>query len=212
MLQLVKTQTDGSDEQGSITRLHEHAAQNLRFIRGTMEAAGPFTAVPGWGGVGMGAVGILAAALAGGLGLATAAPVDWLRMWLAAAVLATTLGGASVWRKCQRLETSLTSHAGRRLLMGLAPALVSGALITPALYAAGATELAPAVWLLLYGAGVVSGGIFSVRSVPIMGGLFMALGVVALLAPASWENWLLGVGFGGLHIVFGLWIARHHGG
>jgi len=212
MLRNVEIQEKGPEEQGPIIQLHQHAAQNLRFIRGTMEAAGPFTAVPGWGGVAMGVVGTLAALLAKDPTFAVSDPTGWLSIWLAAAALAIGLGGATAWLKCRRQGTSLTGHSGRRLLLGLAPALVAGALITAALFRANALELAPAVWLLLYGAGVVSGGVYSVRSVPVMGGLFMLLGVFALWAPATWASWLLGLGFGGLHLAFGFWIGRRHGG
>ena len=66
--------------------------------------------------------------------------------------------------------------------------------------------------LLLYGSGVVSAGTYSVRPVPIMGICFLALGCLALLAPATWSNLLLSLGFGGLHIIFGAIIARHYGG
>ena len=70
----------------------------------------------------------------------------------------------------------------------------------------------PSVWLLLYGTGVVTGGVLSVPAVLVLGLCFMALGVVALVTPPAWGNVWLGLGFGLLQLAFGLYIARKHGG
>jgi threonine/homoserine/homoserine lactone efflux protein len=68
------------------------------------------------------------------------------------------------------------------------------------------------MWLLLYGTAVVAGGAFSVQIVPVMGLCFMAAGVLALFSPTAWCQWIMGAAFGGLHIAFGIPIARRHGG
>jgi heme/copper-type cytochrome/quinol oxidase subunit 3 len=45
-----------------------------------------------------------------------------------------------------------------------------------------------------------------------MGLCFMALGAAACLAPPQLANWFMAAGFGGLHIIFGVMIARKYGG
>ena len=181
---------------------------NLRFIRETMESAGQFTAVPGWGGVAMGITALLAAAMA------RIQPVDglWLRVWLAEAVLGATIGALTLWRKAHNSRTSLLAAPVRRFALALLPPIIVGAMLTDALHHFGLYRLMPAVWLLCYGAGVVTGGAFSVRIVPVMGICFMLAGAAAMLTPADWRDALLALGFGGLHIIFGVIIARRYGG
>ena len=90
--------------------------------------------------------------------------------------------------------------------------MIAGALVTLALWRAGAFAAMPAAWLLLYGTAFVSSGAFSIRVVPVMGVCFMLLGIAAAVVPFAAANALLGCGFGGLHVVFGLIIARRFGG
>jgi hypothetical protein len=188
--------------------LHARAMDNLSFIRSTMERATAFTAVPGWGGVAMGITALVAAALA----QTRATENEWLAAWLGASALALTIGGWSMAVKARRAGTSVLSYSGRRFVLSYVPPLAVGGLLTLVLVRAGLYGALPGTWLLLYGTGVVTGGAYSVRVVPIMGLCFMALGALALLAPPDWGDWLMALGFGGLHIIFGLIIARRYGG
>jgi hypothetical protein len=188
--------------------LHARAMDNLSFIRRTMERATAFTAVPGWGGVGMGILALVAAAIAH----TRPAPGEWLVTWLAASAAALALGGWTMHTKARRAGTSVFSYSGRRFVLSYVPPLIVGALLTLAFVRSGQMSALPGAWLLLYGTGVVTGGAFSVRVVPLMGLCFMALGAVALFGPESWGNLLMAAGFGGLHILFGVIIARRYGG
>lgn len=188
--------------------LHARAMDDLSFIRRTMEHATAFTAVPGWGGVAMGATALAAAALASG----SASPSEWLVPWLVASVVALLIGGWAMAMKARRAGTTVFSYSGRRFVLSFLPPLAVGVLLTAALARAGLHQALPGTWLLLYGTGVVTGGAFSIRVVPIMGFCFALLGVVALFGPPAWGNALMAAGFGGLHIVFGLLIARRYGG
>ena len=187
-------------------------ADDLRYIRDTMERSASFTAVPGWGQVILGLTALAAAWLAGQSSAHQSNSAAWLKVWLAEAILAAAIAFVSTRRKANRRGLPLFTGPGRRVALGLFPPLIAGALLTFLLYRAGLeSALAPA-WLLLYGAGIITGGAYSVSIVPVMGLCFMVTGALAVIAPAAWGNWFLAAGFGGLHIVFGSLIARRHGG
>lgn len=190
------------------TAIHIRAVENLSYIRETIDSARSFTSVSGKGGVAMGITALLAAILAA---TPTLKPY-WLSVWLAAAVLALFFGASFTLLKARREGLILNSPVARRFFLSLTPPLLAGAVLTLVLYRAGAHDIIPGVWLLLYGAGVITGGAFSVRAVGLMGSCFMVLGIAAFLLPVGWNNALLAAGFGGLHIVFGFIVARFHGG
>ena len=188
--------------------LHDRAMDNLRYIRETMERASAFTAVPGWGQVAIGVSAIAAAYLAAH----QATPRAWLGVWLAEAIISMLIAGWLMDRKARALHVPLFSGPGRKVAFSLSPPIVVGALLTVVLFRAGLVNAIPGMWLLLYGTGVVTGGMFSVSVVPVMGVCFMLLGAAGLFTPAAFGNWLMAAGFGGLHIVFGAIIARRYGG
>lgn len=188
--------------------LQKHAAENLVYIRDTMERAGSFTAVPGWGGVVMGLTGLAAAIIAP----AQDTPSAWLATWLAAAVVASVTGLLAVLLKSRDAGVPFFSRPARQFALSFSPAILAGALMTVGLFQAGLHELLPGTWLLLYGTAVVAGGTFSVRVIPLMGILFLFLGAVALFSAPIVADICLGIGFGALHIIFGIIIARRYGG
>lgn len=185
----------------------EHARDTLRYIRSTLDSAGSFSGVPGRGMIVTGAIGLAAALLA-----TRATPgLDRLLIWIGAAALAIPIGTVAMFRKAARTGASLTRGPGRRFTLAYLPPIAAAAFLTPAMAAAGAFALLPGLWLLLYGAAVVTGGAFSARPVAVMGTCFMLLGALALALPST-GDWLLGAGFGLLHLFFGVNIWRHHGG
>lgn len=188
--------------------LHERAMDNLRFIRQTMERAGSFTAVSGWGQVVIGVTGALAAWLAS----RQSSPENWLATWIVAAVVAMAIGVVTTAMKARAMGEPIRSGPGRKFVLSLAPPMIAGAILTLVLFRAGMAAMLPGMWLLLYGAGIITAGTNSVRVVPVMGLSMMAVGAAALLSPAAWGDAFMAVGFGGLHGVFGTLIARRYGG
>ena len=195
-------------EPAKVVSIHQRAVENLKYIRETMERAGSFTAVPGWGGVLMGISALLTSLISSQL----PSKDLWFLTWLGEAFLALAIGGWAMVEKAKAVQAPILYGPGRKFAVSLCPAMIAGAVLTLVLYRYSLFAMMPGVWLLLYGVAVVTGGAFSVKVVPIMGVSFMAIGTVALFGPAVWANWYMGAGFGLLHIAFGIVIARRYGG
>ncbi|HEY1424889.1 MAG TPA: hypothetical protein VGF20_15660 [Candidatus Acidoferrum sp.] len=188
--------------------IDSRAADHLRYIRETMERAGEFTAVPGWGGVAMGLTALVAAYFAA----RQATPERWLNIWLVEAFVAVAIAAPTSATKAHRANAKLLSGPGRKFLLSFAPPVVVGGLLTYALAHAGLHALLPGMWLLLYGTAIVTAGSFSVRVVPIMGLCLMLLGAAALFVTRPTGDLFMAFGFGFVQIGFGIWIAQRYGG
>jgi len=188
--------------------LHDRAMDNLRYIRETMELATAFTGISGWGEIAIGVTALIATAIAALQSTFNA----WLAVWIAEGLISLLIAGWSMDRKTRAIDMPLGSGPGRKAVFSLTPPLLAGGLLTIVLVQAGLTNAIPGVWLLLYGTGVITGGMYSVKVVPIMGICLMVLGALALFSPPAFANWFMAAGFGGLHVIFGAIIVRKYGG
>ena len=202
----MNTRLSDSADQPGLT-LHERAAENLRYIRETMERATSFTAISGAGYVLAGVTAVVAALIA------SAQPTQerWLVVWLVELLLAGVLSVGMSVRKTRAMGVPLRSHTLRKLILAFSPPMAVGAVLTLAIWLGGGYDLLPGIWLSLYGTGVMTGGAYSVRPIPVMGAAFIALGAVALLGPVPGDL-VLGLGMGGLHVLFGILVWRRYGG
>jgi hypothetical protein len=160
----------------------------------------------------MGATALAAAGLASH---ASSHPA-WMACWLLEGMVAVAAGVVAMARKARAAGLPMWNAPARKFLFSFLPPLIAGAVLTMVLWQAGAWGAIPGTWLMLYGAGVIAGGAFSVPVVPVMGACFLATGVLAVIAPIFTTilgpDFWLGLGFGGLHVVFGAVIARKYGG
>lgn len=188
----------------NMVHIDSHAIATLRYIRNSMDAATSI-AVPGSSGIAMGCVGLTATALS----YAPRLHEHWVAIWLLAAVVAAGLGGTLLARPSSRRRLNLLGAHLRRFALCLFPSLFAGAVLTAVLWSSGQLHAVPGTWLLLYGCALMAVSVATTSMVAVMGGLFVALGLLAFLLPATFQVSLLGIGFGGLHILFGILIGRH---
>ena len=187
--------------------IESRALGTLAYIRASIESSSSMD-VPGMAGIAMGVVGLLAAVIVSLPGFTP----HWLRIWLVASAIALLVGGASVLRQIAARGRSRYLGPLRKFLLCLCPALFAGAVLTWTLVRTGMSGVVPGVWLLLYGCAVLSASTVVsavvARYLCVMGAAFAALGMVTSALPAAAHNLMLGLGFGVLHVVFGVLIGR----
>ncbi|HJU87697.1 MAG TPA: hypothetical protein VJ788_10040 [Gemmatimonadota bacterium] len=188
--------------------LRARAEADLRAIRDAMEGSSRFTSVSGAGGIAVG----LSALAAAWIASRQSTPAAWFGVWAVEGALAAAVSLASAARKAGRSGGSLRSLPARRFALALAPALVAGGVLTLVFLRRGLLDALPGLWLLLYGTGVVTGGAFSERIVPLTGMTFMLAGVAALGLPEPGPDAWMAIGFGGIHVAFGALLLWRHGG
>ena len=138
--------------------MQARAMDNLRFIRGMMEQAATFTALSGLGQVLIGATAVAAALIAERQAL----PWTWTATWLGEAGIAAGIAVASMAVKAHLANVPLLSGPIRKLVLSFSPSMMVGAVLTTVLVRHDLFGFLPGIWMLLYGAAVISAGTYSV--------------------------------------------------
>jgi hypothetical protein len=183
--------------------IDSHAAATLRYIRDSMEGAASFV-VPGSAGIALGVIGVVCAVL-------SSAPTlheYWLQIWLIAALAAAAVGGILLARESSLRGLRLIGTPIHKFALCLIPSLFAGLILTAVHWSYGNLHAIPGTWLMCYGCALISASTVTTRTIGLLGGSFAALGMLALLLPSAAQILMLGAGFGGLHIVFGILIGR----
>lgn len=190
-------------EADNIYRLDERAGIDLRLIRSMMQHAALVTPMPGWGIFVIGVIGATAAYLTRNL-----EGFSWVAGWGLTGVIAVVLAVLiSSWH-IQKTGKSIYVNGYARFWLSLLPAFITAAVLTWVFIEIDQFMYLPATWLLLYGVGVIAASVYSITPLRWMGAAFVVLGIFSVIIPAG--NIGMGLGFGGIHLLFGILIAREN--
>jgi hypothetical protein len=183
--------------------LDSHAAATLRYIRSSMEGA-VLLAVPGSAGIVLGLIALMATALC----LTSSLHPYWIPIWLGAALLGAVVGSILIVRESSLRDLRLAGTPLLKFALCLSPSLGAGLVMTAVHWFGGNLHAIPGTWLLLYGCALVAASAATIRLIATLGALFVLFGLLALMLPEQFQIAMLGAGFGGLHMIFGILIAR----
>jgi len=134
-------------------------------------------------------------------------------MWFSIGVLGVLIEAILTARAAKRQGLSPTVRSARLAIFSMTPSVAVAMVLTvkflmPAQPTVREIQYIVPVWMMLYGTGVYTAGLFSIRPPRVLGLTFIAMGVVALLAVPDYGVVSAALSFGLLHIVFGLYILR----
>ena len=201
----------------------DEAQARMQEIQRIMERATLFTLLPGTPAV-VGGLLVLAGCavsyamfrsldFADILHLSFGSQVAFCVMWFAIGVVGVLLEVILTTRAAARQQLVPADRPMRVAAFSLTPSVVVAMVLTvkfliPVEPRAEEIQYIVPVWMMLYGTGVYTAGLFSIRPPRILGLAFLASGIVALLCFPEYGVVSAALSFGLLHIVFGLYILR----
>jgi hypothetical protein len=182
----------------------EHAEHTLETIRTLMERSQRYEHISGYSGLVAGAVTIVGCVVLR-LGLIPLAlPANFVVVWSTVFAIAFASHLLLTFGRARQRAEPVWSRQARTVLLAVLPAFGAALVITVVMSRFGRLDLLPAIWLTLYGCGVLATSFFAPRSIAWLGGTCFVLGAISLLAPHTYPILTMGVGFGVTHIGFGV--------
>lgn len=134
-------------------------------------------------------------------------------MWFSIGVSGVLLETILTARAAKAQGMSPTVRSARVATFSLTPPVVVAMVLTvkfliPAEPRPEEIQYVVPVWMMLYGTGVYTAGLFSIRAPRALGLTFMAFGIVALMAFQEYGVVTAALSFGLLHIGFGFYILN----
>ena len=132
-------------------------------------------------------------------------------MWFSIGVAGILLHAVLTAKAARKQGLSTSIRSARVATFALTPSLVVAMVLTLKfltrieLNCEEVQYIVP-VWMMLYGTGVYTAGLFSIRPPRVLGLAFLILGIVGLMGLQQYGVVLAALSFGLLHIVFGLYI------
>jgi hypothetical protein len=197
------------------------AGNYLRDIHAIMERSVKHSTLSGLSGIAAGVLAIAGAALSwdiysreqSGIWSANVSPDDmFLFIWLDVLLCAVVLDLILTKRKARKIGKSFFDRPMRRVIMAMLPGLVCGLAFTIYFYQYGEVKMIPAYWMLFYGLALLSASTISLRELFVLGAAFVAAGIFTLFAADSSPLVMMGVSFGGFHLVYGIYMWFRYGG
>jgi hypothetical protein len=203
------------------------SAEDLKTIRKIMEESTRFLSLSGLSGVFLGLFAIAGALIARFLvfnneiisndnyfNILPGQDTDNIRMkmvFIAVSVLLLSMVTAIAFsiRKAKRSGVSLWTPVSKRLYASLFLPLLAGGVFALILLFQNHIQLIIPVFLLFYGLGLISAGKFTYGEIFYLGILEIIAGLAAALFPAQGLIFWI-IGFGILHIVYGLFMYRKY--
>ena len=193
------------------------AEENLKTIRCLMEQASLYRRAMAPLALLVGALGFFAAGIAQLIGWVGAE--YFAGYWLGVAVVSALCALLLIRRQALKTEEAFWSPPTKRVAQAMLPMLTAG-LGLGVLEVLNQPESKDSIrlaafWMILYGGALHAAGFFMRRGIKLLGWIYVFFGFLILyltkfeIIPALSEqsaHWLMGVGFGGLNLAFGLYV------